>query len=133
MRATFTSARFHCTAVKKRDSRKPEAQVQIGRRRVAEIPGSDQRLDPADQIVYRQKPNAAGFECDPAVGGIVAVVAHHEQMVRRHGDFGHVVERADAGMLENRMAAIARQGLDVARRGMQRAIFGFDLAAAVRL
>ena len=45
---------------------------------------------------------------DAAVGGIVAVVAEHEQFARRHRHLGRVVEPAIVAHLEDRMADAVR-------------------------
>ena len=97
-RNAWTTARLaaHCTVVKKRDSRSPAGHVQIGWCRTREIPRSDQGFDASDQIGDRQQPDAAGFDGDAAVGGVVAIVAHDKKMVGRHDDFGHIIEGADA-------------------------------------
>src|SRR5205085_2626455 len=65
-----------------------------------EIPGAYDRVDPADQVVGRQQPDAALVHGHAAVGGVVAVVAHHEQAVLWHCDFRRVVERAMVDRLE---------------------------------
>ena len=67
-----------------------------------------------------------------AVGGIVAVVAHHEQAIRRHDDVRRVIQHIPGGDLENLMLAPAGQRFDEARRRHLDAGFVFGLAAAIR-
>src|SRR5260221_542008 len=99
----------------------------------AEIPGSDHGVGAADQIIHRQQPDAALADGNAAVGGVVAVVAHHEQMIRRHRYFGRVVEPAIVAQFENRVADTIRQGLDVAIGRLDAAIVVFGLSHAVGL
>src|SRR6478735_9050640 len=78
----------------------------------AEIPGADHGIGPADQIVDRQQSDAAVAHRDAAVGGVVPVVAEHEQLSRRHRHFRRVVEPAIVLDLEDRVADAVRQRLD---------------------
>ena len=85
---------------------------------LCQIPRADQRIDAADQIVDRQQADAAVTDRDPAVGRIVAVVAHHKQMAGRHAEFGNIVERIELLRFEEHMLVAARQRLDETRDGL---------------
>ena len=81
----------------------------------AEIPGADDASTRPTRSSTGSRPTPPARDRHAAVGGIVAIVAHDEQMVGRHDDFRHVVERPCGGQLEDRMLAPARQRLDEAR------------------
>ena len=85
----------------------------------------------ADQIIDRQQPDTAFAHRYAAVGGVVAVVAHHEHMVRRHRHFRRVVEPAIVTDLEDRVRHAVGQRLDIAVGGLSAAIVVFGLADAI--
>src|SRR4051794_4673313 len=99
----------------------------------AEIPGSDDRVGAAHEVVHREQAYAAVAHRYAAIGGIVAVVAHHEQPVFRHHHFGGVVELAIVAQLENRVGGAARQRFKVAEGGHHATLLIFRLAYAIRL
>src|SRR6185312_17026115 len=61
-------------------------------------------------------------------GGIVAIVAHDEEMAGGHDDVRHIVELAVCGHLEDRMLMSAGQCLDEARGGNRAAVLRFHFA-----
>src|SRR6202171_6875128 len=79
----------------------------------AHVPGPDHRIGAADQIVDRQQANAAVAHGNAAVGGVVAVIAEHEQFSRRYRHFRRVVEAAVVAHLEDSVGEAVRQPLDV--------------------
>src|SRR5882757_3126707 len=99
----------------------------------AEVPRSDHGVGAADQIIDRQQPDTAVAHRHAAVGGVVAVVAHHEQMVRRHGHFRRVVEPAIVAKLENRMRNAIGQSLDIAMGWLYSAVAVFGFASPIGL
>jgi len=74
-----------------------------------DIGGKHNPLRLADEIFHRQQPDAGIAE--PAVEGIVAVVAHHEEIIVRDDDRAIFVTRAIVGALNNFMRRAARQRL----------------------
>src|SRR5438552_8273963 len=99
----------------------------------AEIPRCDHGVGAADQVIHRQHTDPAVAHGNAAVGGVVAVVAHHEQPSRRHRHFRRVVEPPIVTQLENLVTDAIRQSLDVAIRRLHAAPVVFCLANPVGL
>ena len=130
-RGALAASPAQCTALKNRDSRKPEGQVQIG---WLFMPRSQEPTIPSTRptrLSTGNMPTPPGAQRHAAVGGIVAVVAHDEQMTGRHDGLRHVVERIERRQLEDQVLALARQRLDEARGRHVRAVLVFGLAGAV--
>src|SRR4029078_10734403 len=68
-----------------------------------------------------------------AVGGIVQMVAHDEEMAGGHDDVRHIVELALCGHLEDRMLMSAGQCLADARGAYRADILGLHRARACGL
>src|SRR6187397_2093970 len=79
----------------------------------AHVPGADHGIGAADQIVDRQQADTAVAHRDAAVGGVVSVIAEHEQIARRYRHFSGVVEAAIIADLEDRVLDAIRQRLDI--------------------
>ena len=127
------AAGAHCTVVKKRDSRKPAGHVQIGWLPDRRDPTTPTKASTRPtRSVVGNRPTPPASTAIAAVGGVVAIVAHHEQMVGGNDNLGHVIEGADGGVLENRVAASRPAASRCSARRMQRAVLRFDLADAVR-
>ena len=94
----------------------------------AEVPRADHGVRTADQIIHRQQSDAAVAHRDATVGRVVAVVAEHEQLPRRHRHLGGVVEPAVVAKLENRVADAIGQRLDIAIRRFDGAVVVFGFA-----
>src|SRR4051812_13758471 len=92
------------------------------------VPRPDHALDPSDQIFHRYGADATGRRSEAAVGGIVAIVAHHENLASADPEFSRIVEIAIAAKLEDRMLAPVRQRFDETRRGHDAAILAFQFS-----
>ncbi len=102
---SFVSQR---TAVKNRARRKPDSQVQTGWLRMPRSHEPTTASARPTRSSIGNSPTPPSRTGDAAVGGVVAVVADHEQSSRRHRHFGRVVEPAIVAQLEDRVRNAVR-------------------------
>src|SRR6516225_12377083 len=65
-----------------------------------------------------------------AVGGIIAIVAHDENVAGGDFEYFGIVELAPTSEFEDRMLAASRQRLDLACRGLAAAVLHLDQAGS---
>src|SRR6185312_8348826 len=99
----------------------------------AEVPGADHGVGAADQIIHRQQANAALAHGHAAVGGIVAVVAKHEELAGRHRHLERVVEPSVVAHLQDGVGNDVRQRLNVTIGALDIAVVVLGLAHALWL
>src|ERR1700754_3564914 len=76
------------------------------------VPRAHHGIDAADEVFNRQQANPTFSDRDAAVSGVVAIVAHHKQPIRRDEDIGCIVEESVFPQFENRVWRPARQGFN---------------------
>jgi hypothetical protein len=96
---------------------------------VGEIDRGDHHEHPAYEVPQWHVTDPAESGRHAAIGRIVAIVAHHEDIALRHDVHRRVVVRAIPALLVDGMLDAARQGLDVL---LHREVFaGADFIGAV--
>src|SRR5206468_11914967 len=69
------------------------------------IPRADDCIDAADQVLDRHEADAARGRREPAIRGVVPIVAHHEDLVGSDNKLLRVIELALPAKLEDGMLA----------------------------